>query len=54
MSDIQVVDGTARFLDADPTIESHAEGYLLLGCIHANWKRVVEFDWPAFREQREG
>ena len=54
MYDIQVVDGTARFLDADPTIESHAEGYLLLGCIHANWKRVVEFDWSAFREQREG
>lgn len=52
MYDIRVVDGVARFMDADPTIESHAEGYLLLGSVHTNWRKVLTYDWNAFREGR--
>lgn len=52
MYDIRVVDGVARFMDADPTIESHAEGYLLLGCVHRGWDKVLSFDWKRFRDER--
>lgn len=53
MYGIKLVNGMVRFTDTDPAIETHAEGYLLLGAVHLGWDKILEFDWKAFRKSRE-
>ncbi len=52
MYGIELDNGIVRFKDADPTIETHAEGYLFLGAIHLGWDKVLAFDWDSFRTER--
>ena len=44
-------DGVVRFRDAEPSIETHAEGYYFLGAVHLGFEEIFSFDWKAFREK---
>lgn len=43
-----------RYPGADPTVETHMEGYFFLGSVHLGFDKVYSFDWKGFREERQG
>lgn len=52
MYDIKLVNGVARFTSAEPTWETHCEGYLFMGAVHLGWDTILSTDWRAFRAER--